>query len=43
MLSTAPASVRRGRWWQANPEKLWQAVSLILFVLLLVALGMKRV
>ncbi len=43
MLSTAPASVRRGRWWQANPEKLWQAVSLVLFVLLLVVLGMKRV
>ena len=42
MLSTAPASVRRGRWWQKNPEKLWQAVSLTLLLLLLISLGMKH-
>ncbi len=42
MLSTAPASVRRGRWWQRNPEKLWQGVSLILLLLLLISLGMKH-
>ena len=40
MLSTTPASTRRGRWWQRNPEKLWQGVSLILLLLLLISLGM---
>lgn len=39
LLSTVPASTRRGGWWRAHPEKLWQIVSLILLLVLLVELG----
>ncbi len=42
MLSTAPPSARRGRWWQRNPEKLWQGISLILLIALLVVAGLKH-
>ncbi len=41
MLSTAPASTRRGRWWQSHPEKLWQAISLLLLIALMVVAGAK--
>ncbi len=41
MLSTAPASTRRSRWWNADPVKLWQGISLLLLIALLVVAGMK--
>lgn len=37
VLSTAPSSVRHRPWWHRHPEKLWQAISLLLFLALIVS------
>ena len=40
-LSTAPAPQGQGSWWQRNPVKLWQLISLILAMALVMSLALR--